>query len=82
MLNNKEADEEAARLLPNDKGFKKDDPLQSTPSIVPAPMGLSSTGLKVLGLLAVQNCSKNLVMRYALQVRAVFGKGGGSDGLE
>jgi hypothetical protein len=32
--------------------------------------GISATGLKVLVLQAVQNCSKNLIMRYAVQVRA------------
>jgi hypothetical protein len=32
--------------------------------------GITATGLKVLVLLAVQNCSKNLIMRYAVQVRA------------
>jgi hypothetical protein len=30
--------------------------------------GISATGLKVLVLLAVQNCSKNLIMRYAVKV--------------
>jgi len=30
--------------------------------------GISATGFKVLVLLAVQNCSKNLIMRYAVKV--------------
>lgn len=37
----------------------------------PAP-GLSSTGLKVLILLAVQNCSKNLLMRYVMKEKPQF----------
>jgi hypothetical protein len=57
---NKETDEETAR-----DGKKDANPgAQATP-----PSGLTSTGLKVLVLLAVQNCSKNLVMRYAVQVK-------------
>jgi UDP-sugar transporter A1/2/3 len=34
--------------------------------------GLSSTGLKVLILLAVQNCSKNLLMRYVMKEKPQF----------
>lgn len=33
---------------------------------------ISATGLKVLVLLAVQNCSKNLIMRYAVQDKPDF----------
>ena len=39
---------------------------------VKAPEGITSAGLKVLALLAVQNCSKNLVMRYAVQDKPDF----------
>ncbi|GMH91299.1 hypothetical protein TL16_g12017 [Triparma laevis f. inornata] len=35
-------------------------------------VSISSTGLKVLGLLAVQNASKNLIMRFAVQDKPDF----------
>ena len=64
---NKESDEEAPHLLPDDKGGAKKDGSPSTSPSAPTG-GITATGLKVLALLAVQNCSKNLIMRYAVQV--------------
>jgi hypothetical protein len=54
-------DDEEATLLPVSES--QPPPQQST---------ITSTGLKVLALLAFQNCSKNLIMRYAVQDKPDF----------
>ena len=74
MLANKEADEEAQRLLDLANADKKDDPPMADASALsqPPPGTMTATGFKVLCLLAVQNCSKNLVMRYAVQDKPDF----------
>ena len=46
---------------------KKEEKVASTSST-----GISGTGLKVLALLAVQNCSKNLIMRAAVKDKPDF----------
>mmetsp|Transcript_28506 Transcript_28506/g.36882 ORF Transcript_28506/g.36882 Transcript_28506/m.36882 type:complete len:224 (+) Transcript_28506:97-768(+) len=57
-------DEEKAELLP--------DKPKTTDAPTPPQSTLTSTGLKVLALLAFQNCSKNLIMRYAVQDKPDF----------
>mmetsp|Transcript_7959 Transcript_7959/g.18173 ORF Transcript_7959/g.18173 Transcript_7959/m.18173 type:complete len:373 (-) Transcript_7959:371-1489(-) len=65
-----DGDLEEAKLLRDDTQGK---PRSSHDNGPPAPGGgISSTGLKVLALLAVQNCSKNLIMRYAVQDKPDF----------
>ena len=48
-------------------------PLKGNDSPPPSQQStITATGLKVLALLAFQNCSKNLIMRYAVQDKPDF----------
>ncbi|KAL3909706.1 MAG: hypothetical protein SGILL_007982 [Bacillariaceae sp.] len=69
-----EIDEESAALLPLDANTpQKASPTKaSTENGGSSGGGISSTGLKVLILLAVQNSSKNLLMRYVMKEKPKF----------
>lgn len=47
------------------------DDVPSKPT-TPSSGGITATGLKVLILLAVQNCSKNLLLRYVMKEKPAF----------